>query len=178
MLIRLHVRHNTFRRSTTPNSTCFPTTKRQRQRVIPTLAQRGFVHVPAVDTHGGFVVRGAIYRDVTVNLVALRQLGAPSAGPALRRYVLGLALVAAAEPQDGFLRQGCLLTPDPNVKQNWNLVERDGRRREIELDAATALAYATNAAREFGVGEDRIVTFSKERAKADIPTKDEKKKKA
>jgi hypothetical protein len=49
---------------------------------------------------------------VTVNLVALRQLGGDD-GEALRAYVLGLALVAAAEPQDGFLRQGCLLTPDP-----------------------------------------------------------------
>jgi CRISPR-associated protein Csb1 len=140
------------------------------------LAQRGFVHVPAVDTHGGVVVRGAIYRDVTVNLVALRQLGAPSAGAALRRYVLGLALVAASEPQDGFLRQGCLLTPDPSVRQNWTLVERDGRRLEIELDPTIALAYAKNAAKNFGVGEDRTVTFSRDRAKADIPTKDEKKK--
>jgi CRISPR-associated protein Csb1 len=37
-------------------------------------AQRGYVHVPAVDTHGGAVVRGGVYRDVTINLIALRQL--------------------------------------------------------------------------------------------------------
>jgi len=141
------------------------------------LAQRGFVHVPAVDTHGGVVVHGAIYRDVTVNLVALRQLGAPKGGAELRRYALGLALIAATEPQDGFLRQGCLLTPDPSAKKNWVLVERDGQRREIQLEPTRVLEYATGAATTFGVGEDRTVTFSRERAKADIPAKDEKKKK-
>lgn len=141
------------------------------------LAQRGFVHVPAVDTHGGVVVHGAIYRDVTVNLVALRQLGAPTGGAELRRYVLGLALVAATEPQDGFLRQGCLLTPDPDAKRTWILVERDGQRRETHLEPSQVLEYAIGAATKFGVGADRSVTFSKERAKADIPGKDEKKKK-
>jgi CRISPR-associated protein Csb1 len=49
------------------------------------LAQRGFVHVPAVNAPGGIVVRGAIYRDVTINLVALRQIGGEN-GPALRQY--------------------------------------------------------------------------------------------
>jgi CRISPR-associated protein Csb1 len=29
----------------------------------------------------------------------------------LRHYILGLTLVAAIEPIDGFLRAGCLLTP-------------------------------------------------------------------
>ena len=29
------------------------------------LAKRGFVHVPAVRTHGGVIARGAIRRDVT-----------------------------------------------------------------------------------------------------------------
>ncbi len=75
------------------------------------LAKRGFVHVPAGEALGGVVARGAIERHVTVNLVALRRLDGENA-TALRRYLLGLALVAAAEPLDGFLRQGCLLTAD------------------------------------------------------------------
>ena len=138
------------------------------------LAKRGFVHVPAVDTHGGVVVRGAVQRDVTVNFVALRQLDGGN-GEALRRYVLGLALVAATEPQDGFLRQGCLLTPDPDGVAGWTVVERDGRRISIEIDADTAAAYAEKAASRFGVGPDRQVAFDKDQAKKDLPSKDTKK---
>lgn len=137
-----------------------------------TLAQRGFVHVPAVDVPGGVIARGGIFRDVTVNLVALRQLDGED-GPALRRYILGLALVAATEPPDGFLRQGCLLTPDPETPAHWHLVGRDGRRTPLDLSASLALDYASAAAARFGVGPDRRATFQKERAKADL--KDDKK---
>jgi CRISPR-associated protein Csb1 len=141
------------------------------------LAQRGFVHVPAVDTHGGIVVRGGIFRDVTVNLVALRQLSGEN-GEALRRYILGLALVAATEPQDGFLRQGCLLTPDPDAASVWTLVERTGKRVPLQFDADAALAYAKAATARFGVGKDRQAAFSKDKARADLPAKDAKKVKA
>jgi len=140
------------------------------------LAQRGFVHVPAVDTHGGIVARGEIRRDVTVNLVALRQLDSPEHGTDLRRYVLGLALVAATQPQDAFLRQGCLLTPDADSPGRWDLVERDGRRVPLSLDASVARDYAKAARNRFPVGQDRSVAFSKDRAKADLPGKDAKKK--
>jgi CRISPR-associated protein Csb1 len=139
------------------------------------LAQRGFVHVPAVGSHGGILVRGSIFRDVTVNLVALRQLDGEN-GRDLRRYVLGLALVAAVEPQDGFLRQGCLLTLDPNNRPQWHLVERDGCRKPVRLDAAIAREYATEAAARFGVGSDRLVQFQKGRAKADLPDNAKKKR--
>jgi CRISPR-associated protein Csb1 len=135
------------------------------------LAQQGFVHVPAVDTHGGVIVHGEIRRDVTVNLVALRQLGGDGDGVALRRYVLGLALVAATEPQDGYLRQGCLLTPAAGAPAKWNLVRRDGSREEVKLDPDIALEYARVAADVFGVGADRRVTFERERAKADVKKK-------
>jgi CRISPR-associated protein Csb1 len=137
------------------------------------LAQRGFVHVPAVDTHGGIVVRGEIHRDVTVNLVALRQLSGED-GHALRSYVLGLALVAAAEPQDGFLRQGCLLTLDPDAETRWILVERTGVRTPLALQHDTVLSYMRVAKERFGVGPDRRVAFSRDRARADLPSKDKK----
>ncbi len=134
------------------------------------LAQRGFVHVPAVDSHGGIVARGGIFRDVTVNLVALRQLDGET-GEALRRYVLGLALVAAVEPQDGFLRQGCLLTPDPDAPAAWTLVGRDGTRQPVSLTPGSVLAYAQQAASRFGVGPDRRVKFARDLAKADVKKK-------
>ena len=134
------------------------------------LAQRGFVHVPATGEHGGIVVHGEVRRDVTVNLVALRRLGGDD-GPALRRYVLGLALVAATVPQDGFLRQGCLVTPDPDTPASWAAVSRDGAREEVALDEGSAFAFAENAASAFGVGKDRTVPFDKVRAKADAAKK-------
>ncbi|MEA2989729.1 MAG: CRISPR-associated protein Csb1, partial [Alphaproteobacteria bacterium] len=141
------------------------------------LAQRGFVHVPAVNAHGGVVVRGDIVRDVTVNLVALRQIGGDN-GAALRQYVLGLALVAAVEPQDGFLRQGCLLTLDAEAPPAWMLVERTGRRTPTALQEKVVRDYAASAAKKFGVGPDRRVTFMKDRAKADLKADDKKKKKS
>lgn len=131
------------------------------------LAQRGFVHVPAVGTHGGVIARGGIYRDVTVNLIALRQLDGPQ-GDKLRRYVLGLALVAATEPMDGFFRQGCLLTLDPSAPGTWVLVARDGSRSSLSLDSEDILKYARRAAEAFGVGEDRQVRFQKDRAVSDV----------
>lgn len=132
------------------------------------LAQRGFVHVPAGEVLGGILARGPIIRDVTVNLVALRRLDARQNASELRHYVLGLALVAATEPGDGFLRQGCLLTLDPNSKGEWVTVGRDGKRAAVALDAKLASEYAKGAAKAFGVGENRTVRFEKEAAKADL----------
>ena len=130
------------------------------------LAQRGFVHVPATGEHGGIVVRGEIRRTVTANLVALRRLSGDDA-PVIRRYVLGLALVAATAPLDGFLRQGCLLTPDPDTRASWVAVGRDGTRETLALGPDAALAFAQDAAAAFGVREGRSVPFDKSRAKAD-----------
>jgi CRISPR-associated protein Csb1 len=146
--------------------------ERQKSEANPKseAAQRGYVHVPAGGSHGGVVARGEIVRDVTVNLVALRQLGGEN-GAALRRYILGLALVVAVEPQDGFLRQGCLLTPHPDHEAVWQCVERAGQRRPIRLTPEVALDYARRAAAAFGVGESRSATFDKARAKADIKKK-------
>ena len=144
------------------------------------LAQRGFVHVPAIGTHGGVIAKGGIERQVTVNLVALRRLEGKD-GEALRRYVLGLSLVAATAPLDPFLRQGCLLVPDQGetVDQDktakWSLVGRSGKRTGVDLNEQTALKYAKSAAKAFGVGPSRRLSFSKELAKKDA-NKDKKAK--
>ena len=134
------------------------------------LAQRGYVHVPAVNAHGGVIAHGPIRRDVTINLVALRRLDGAN-GKALRRYILGLALVAATTPLDGFLRAGCLLTIDPEQKYSWESVSRTGDREQIALDKDVALVYAMEAAAVFGVGEDRLVAFKKALARADAKKK-------
>ncbi len=131
------------------------------------LAERGFVHVPATNARGGVVARGPIERDVTVNLVALRRLTGDNA-QALRRYILGLSLVAAIEPMDAFLRQGCLLVPDERVPSQWILVGRKGGREPISLTDAVAQDYASSAATAFSVGENKIIAFDKARAKRDV----------
>ena len=144
--------------------------KKQEGSTKSPLAQRGFVHVPATGEHGGIVVHGDIRRTVTVNLVALRRLSGDDA-PSLRLYVLGLALIAATAPLDGFLRQGCLLTPDPDVQAAWTAVARDGARETVALDSDAAFAFAQKAAAAFGVRESRTVPFDKDRAKADATKK-------
>lgn len=140
------------------------------------LAQRGFVHVPATGALGGIVARGAIERTITVNLVALRKLEGENA-QYLKRYILGLALVAAAEPLDGFLRQGCLLVPDEKTLAEWVSVSRDGVRTPLTLTPAVALVYAKAAAEKFGVGPNRRITFKKELAHADLKELEKKKEK-
>lgn len=130
------------------------------------LAKRGFVHVPAVKTHGGVVARGPIHRNVTVNLIALRRLEGEH-GEQIRRYILGLALVAATTPLDGFLRVGCLLTLDPDEPGVWHSVARNGDRTPVSLDEKLALRYARDAAKAFGVGQGDEVTFDKKLAVED-----------
>jgi CRISPR-associated protein Csb1 len=132
------------------------------------LAQRGFVPVPATGAHGGVVARGPIVRDITLNLIALRRLHAEGDAAALRRYVLGLALVAATEPLDGFLRQGCLVVPDIEKPSSWFEVARTGERAELALTNADARHLAAGWAREFGVGESRVAKFDTSLAKADV----------
>ena len=143
--------------------------KAERSQKNP-LAQRGFVHHPSDDV-GGIVVRGGIFRDVTVNLIALRKLNGPVNGPELRRYILGLTLVAATNPQDGFLRQGCLLVPDSGSPASWTQVARTGERETISLPFETALDYAEKVASNFGVGKGTTYAFDKDLAKEDTNKK-------
>jgi len=142
------------------------------------LAQRGFVAVPATNAHGGVVARGPIIRDITINLIALRRLSAKDDPAALQRYVLGLALVAATEPMDGFLRQGCLLVPKQPVEGGWEEISRIGERRPVPLDNAQARVLAKRWADAFGVGPARTVRFGKDLAKADLAEKEGAKGKA
>lgn len=148
-----------------------------------TRSAQGFRHAPAVwrddgrkeRVLGGVLVRGEIRRDVTINLVALRQIGGDR-GPDLRAYILGLALVAATDPGEAFLRQGCLLTPDPSSAAQWDLVGRDGSRRAIALDPDEAFRLAKAAAAAYGVTPaTRSVTFDKARAQGSLDAKKEAK---
>jgi CRISPR-associated protein Csb1 len=139
-------------------------------------AERGFVHVPATGSHGGVIATGGVRRDTTLSLAALRLLAVRTANgdltdertSALRRYVLGLALVAVTAPQSAYLRQGCNLVPDTAKPRESTLVHGDGRREPRGLTDTEALAFAKAAAKAFGVGEDRTVEFSPALAKQDV----------
>jgi CRISPR-associated protein Csb1 len=135
------------------------------------LAQRGVVAVPAPGAHGGVLARGSIIRDVTINLIALRRLASEIDTEKLHRYILGLTLVAATEPMDGFLRQGCLLVPQIPASSSWEEVARTGERTAIPLTSELARSLAIRWAAEFGVGKSRTVKFSKDRAIDDLPDK-------
>lgn len=142
------------------------------------LAKRGFVHVPAGEAPGGIVCRQAVERHITINLIALRRLQSKESAAALRQYLFGVSLVAATAPLDGFLRQGCLLVPDPNDGVGWNAVQRDGVRTPIPLTEHVALRYAERGAEAYGVHKNRSVKFKKDLAKADAKTETKAKAKA
>jgi CRISPR-associated protein Csb1 len=130
------------------------------KKVLDAASELGFRHAPAGGTHGGVVVRGEIRREAILSLVGLRAVGpkGPS-GDSLRRYLLGLALVAMMHEREHNLRQGCLLVQDPEKKPLWELVTHDGARTSLSPDRKAALAFAEEAARAFGVGESRTVEF-------------------
>ena len=68
---------------------------------------------------------------------------------------------------DGFLRAGCLLTPDPDENGVWHSVARTGARTSLGLNEEVALDYARGAADAFGVGESCRVVFDKKLAVED-----------
>lgn len=134
-------------------------------------AERGFVHVPASGSHGGVIAKGGIRRDVTFSLAALRLLSAGDDARqtlALRRYVLGLSLVALTAPPQTYLRQGCNLVPNAENPRKTTLVNTDGSREDFTLTHEQAIVFAKLAAKEFGVGEPQSVTFDSDLAKKDI----------
>lgn len=133
-------------------------------------AERGFVHVPATGSHGGVIATGGVRRDATLSLAALRLLavgGDEKKTLALRRYVLGLSLVAFTSHATTYLRQGCNLVPSEKPRE-FNLVHSDGKRESQQLTPADVLKYATAAAKAFGVEKGKEVIFDTSLAKKDI----------
>jgi CRISPR-associated protein Csb1 len=138
-------------------------------------SERGFLDVPATGSHGGVIADGGIRRDATLALAALRLLsvaGDKEKTLALRRYILGLALVAFTYPPAGYLRQGCLLVidPEPEKPKQHEFVEvfSDGKRETCKITHVDTLDFAMEAAKAFGVGADRAVAFDPDRAKKDL----------
>ncbi len=134
-------------------------------------SERGFVHVPASGSHGGVIAKGGIRRDMTFSLAALRLLAAgDDVGKtlALRRYVLGLTLVALTAPPKTYLRQGCNLVPDADQPRTVTLVYADGKREPLQITHEQALGHAREAAKAFGVGASQNSKFDPDLAKKDV----------
>jgi CRISPR-associated protein Csb1 len=133
-------------------------------------SERGFIHVPSSATHGGIIATGGVRRDATLSLSALRLIKAKDAESTttLRRYILGLALIALTAETSSYLRQGCNLVFDPEKGCLFEVVYRDGNREKLELTHNDAVEYAEEAARGFGVGESRVAEFDKKKAKAEL----------
>ncbi len=141
-------------------------------------SELGFRHAPAAWTHGGVQVKGEIRRDACLNLAALRSLKAGKDNPLpLRRYILGLSLVAFTAPQETFLREGCQLVPDPDHPTEWKKIYHDGRSETLAVSHETALSYAQNAAQDFGVGQSREVEFASQLAQSELRKSKEERKK-
>ena len=137
-------------------------------------AERGFIHVPASGSHGGVIVTNGIRRDATLSLAALHLLKTtdPDRTLVLRRYILGLSLVALTANTSTYLRQGCNLVLDADKPREFHEVYRDGRREPATISHDDAQAFAKSAAQTFGPGESRIVAFDKKKAKEDVKKKD------
>ncbi|MEO2092140.1 MAG: type I-U CRISPR-associated RAMP protein Csb1/Cas7u [Gemmataceae bacterium] len=146
-------------------------------------AERGYIHIPVTkveNTHGGVIADGGVRRDATLGLAALRLLHAGKDEKktlALRRYILGLALVAFTHNPSGYIRQGCLLVVNPDQPREFVEVHPDGKRTPCGITHDAALKFATDAAKAFGVGESKTVPFDKERAKKDVKGEGEAKTK-
>ncbi|HLI13804.1 MAG TPA: type I-U CRISPR-associated RAMP protein Csb1/Cas7u [Alphaproteobacteria bacterium] len=97
---------------------------------------------------GGVVVKGTIERAITVNLVALRDIrgATEEKSQEIRRYLLGLSLLAATADIELFLREGCHLR-FADKEDRWFAVPRRGDPVPIELSSARELLldYAKGA---------------------------------
>jgi CRISPR-associated protein Csb1 len=109
------------------------------------LSEKGFNDAPAVGL-GGIVVRGPIQRDVTINLVALRGLNGGTQTDELRKYLLGLSILAATSDIELFLREGCNLRFADKADQ-WYSVPRRGENSPIDLVSEQAWKVAKSYAK-------------------------------
>lgn len=110
---------------------------------------------PEARVLGGVLVRDRIEREVTVNLLALRNLrgATPEETAQIQKYLLGLALLAATHEIDLFLREGCHLRY-ATTEDDWYAVPRRGTTtNKVNLGSTTArsviLQFTLNAAKPF-----------------------------
>lgn len=143
------------------------------------LSVKGFNDVPAPKGLGGIIARGPITRQVTINLIALQSIRGDNdeSTQKLKRYLLGLALVAATTETELYLREGCLLRCADEADV-WEAVARRGASQYFSLSAEQELSlikdYAKQAAANFGVKQpEKTYQFNIKKAKELLAKKEE-----
>ena len=144
-------------------------------------ARAGFAATPAVNQHGGVLVRGRIVQSAAVHLGALSEVGGRANSEQLSRYLLCLTLAALLDDHGGrdySLRAGCWLAPEG--KAQAVLVKRDGDRSSVSLDYDGLVDELGRLAGEvrgeplsIPCGEERIEAFDGNRAAALLKAKDD-----
>lgn len=148
------------------------------KRYIKARSDVGFNEIPATNTHGGIIAHGDIRRDTVINLAALRLITSREKETDMQKYILSLSLVAATYGGIGYLRQGCILTRDPEQGTPlWEIVYADGKREKVEVEHESVLAYAEEMTKIFGKGDDIEVVFDIANAKSEIEAAAKTKKK-
>lgn len=127
---------------------------------------------------GGVIAKGPIYRQTTINLIALRSLNGADgeATKKLRHYLLGLALVAATADMELYLREGCLLRYAEANEEPWEVVLRRGKSDFITLADGVVSKYAEAAAKIFVVeqpAKNKSYEFDIKKAKALLAKKED-----
>ncbi len=138
----------------------------------------GFYDNPSTGNPGGIMLDAdsILIREAVLSLSALRQLRVGDDHEAtlkLRRYILGLSLVAFTAPQDCLLRMGCELTGNPKKPVKWEIVHCDGSRPPLDITPKDAFDFAKAAADKFVVGEHNTFIFDPKKAKAALSKKDQ-----
>ncbi len=119
-------------------------------QVSKDLSAEGLLDCP-YSGKGGVLVKGEIVRSARLNIRGIRALkGATAEQTAkLQNYVLGLGLYALVAPASGDLREGCNLV---STSTRIAVLNEDGTREELELKYNDVVAFAKQAAQDFGVG--------------------------
>lgn len=122
-----------------------------RKTKIPQL-RNGEIN-PEARVLGGVLLNGRVEREVIINLIALRGLSGADTQESnhIRKYLLGLSLIAATADIDLYLREGCFLRYAG--EDAWFSVPRRGNPDAIDVSSDDAKAvirdYATSSAEHF-----------------------------
>jgi len=116
------------------------------------LSSEGMLHALATQTLGGIRLTDPkkLIRTIKINLVALRQLRAitdQGKTDSLKKYILGLALVAATSDPDLNLREGCNLRIVGD--DHWALVRHRKDDEWIRVDRTRAITFAEESGKTF-----------------------------
>lgn len=129
---------------------------------------------------GGIYVRDRIEREVTINLLVLRELKGKNDTETqqLHRYLLALTLIAAVSDINFFLRSGCQLQV-PDVEDKWRVVPRRGVPECMTIPSNTIfsilLTYALDVTAPFKSRWPEVLThkFDIKEAKKLLAKKEE-----